>query len=93
MTEREWQAQVTELLTRHGWLCYHTWNPIHSPAGFPDIVAVRDNRILAIELKVGGRQPTPKQREWLRALEGVKVVDAFVCRPAADLSALEELVA
>jgi VRR-NUC domain len=93
VSERSFQAQVVKLLGLHGWLVYHTWSSRHSPAGFPDLLCVRDNRVLAIECKTAKGKVTDRQRTWLTALDGVKVVESFVLRPAADLSALEELVA
>ena len=92
MTEREWQRTVMELLELHGWMAYHTWSSVHSPAGFPDLIAVRDNRILAIECKTQKGKVTDAQRKWLGALDGVKVIEAFVSRPAPDLSELEQVM-
>jgi Holliday junction resolvase len=94
VTEREWQRTVMALLELHGWgPIYHTWSSVHSPAGFPDLIAVRDNRILAIECKTQKGKVTDAQRKWLGALDGVKVIEAFVSRPAPDLSELEQVMA
>lgn len=92
VTEKRWQAQVVELLKACGWAVYHTYDSRRSPAGFPDIVAIRGRRLLALELKTLAGEATPEQLAWLRAFEGVEAVDAAVLRPSNDLSALEELV-
>lgn len=92
MTEKQWEAVVVKLLKLHKWRVYHSWSSIHSPAGFPDLLCVRDNRVLAIELKSEKGRVSHSQDEWLRSLSGVKVVDAFVLRPAEDLSELEEML-
>lgn len=66
-TERAFQAQVEELLTLHGWYCWHVNLPMRSKAGFPDILAIRE-RVIWIELKVrrkGGRgKVMPEQRAF-----------------------------
>lgn len=93
MTEKQWQAIVVELLQRHGWRVFHPWTAIHSAAGYPDLTAVRDGRLLFIECKTAKGRVSKAQVEWLTALDGVKVADAFVCRPADDLGELEALIA
>lgn len=67
ITEKQFEAQVKQLAKMFGWLYYHTWRSIHSPAGFPDCVFVRE-RVVYAELKTDKGQPTPDQYEWLRAL-------------------------
>lgn len=93
MTEKEWQDVVVKLLKLHGWLVFHPFDSRKSEAGFPDLTCVRDGRLLFIELKAMKGQATPEQRAWLTMLEGVKVVDAFVLRPANDLSEFTALIA
>ena len=71
MSERELQQTVIELarLLRYT-LIYHTWNSIHSPKGFPDLMLCRpsDGRGLDIELKSEKGKLTPAQTEWLEGL-------------------------
>jgi hypothetical protein len=71
MTEAEFQSQTTKLLRELGYdLQYHTWVGLHSPAGFPDTVALRprDGRLVFIELKRMAGVTKPAQMSWLRAL-------------------------
>lgn len=49
--------------------------------GWPDLVVVRGARMVIRELKVENRQPTPEQREWLKALAEVREVDVGVWWP------------
>lgn len=68
LTEKQWQAQVEQLARLIGWMCYHTWNSMRSSAGFPDIVMVKGNEIIFVELKTNKGKLTPQQVKWLDAL-------------------------
>ena len=81
MTEAELTKAVISLLDHHGWRAVH-FKPAQGSrgewrtpmlgrlaAGFPDILAVRDDRGVVIELKVGNRKPRPEQHAWLTAFE------------------------
>lgn len=81
-------AQTLELLRADGWLTYHTFDSRRSTPGFPDIVAVRDGRMLAIECKTATGRATADQLHWLRELAGVRSVDAFILRPGVTMDAL-----
>ncbi len=81
VSEKEFQQAVLEYAKLCGWMCYHTWSSIHSPAGFPDLVLVRPPRVVFAELKVGKREPTPAQREWLILLASCAGVEAYLWRP------------
>lgn len=81
ITERDFLATVRSFAELLGWTCYHTWQSIHSPAGFPDLVLVRPPRIIFAELKVGKRHPTPAQERWLNLLRECPGVEAYLWRP------------
>jgi hypothetical protein len=66
-TECGFQDAVIQLAKLRGWKVYHTWNSKHSEAGFPDLLMLRGERIIAAELKRDGKRPTPAQDEWLVA--------------------------
>lgn len=92
-TERQWQGQVEDLLQRFNWLYYHTWRSDHSAAGFPDITAVRDERLVFLELKTDDdkhSQPSDAQLEWLAALSRTGA-HSGVYRPR-DIAAVVELL-
>ena len=87
MSEDEFQKIVEDLAKKHGWLCYHVPYGVPRPAGFPDLILVRD-RVLFRELKIKDRAPKRKQKEWLRKLKEAGC-DAGIWRPS-DLKKIEE---
>ena len=85
MSERALSRAIVQLATALNWRV-HTLSDSrslrsHHP-GFPDLVCVRDGRMLAVELKVAGRKPTDAQVAWLHALERVEGVEVYLWRPA-----------
>jgi hypothetical protein len=68
MSEAELQAAVIDLARRLGWLVYHTHDSRRSPAGFPDLVCVRD-RVIYIELKTEKGGLSEEQSQWLLWLD------------------------
>ena len=79
-SEDQLQSQITEAATVLGWLWYHTHNSRRSPAGFPDLVLVRGDRVIFAELKVWNKKPTEKQERWLGALDAT-AAEVYVWRP------------
>lgn len=63
--EASFQRQVTDLLHSRGWLWYHANLSIRDRRGFPDLIACRRDRLLAVELKSANGKPTEDQLEWL----------------------------
>ena len=94
MTEKQLMQNAIALLRRHGYLVFHPFDSRRSEPGWPDLFAVHpDNgKVFAIECKSEKGRTTRAQRAWLKALLGVKVVDAFVLRPGPDLEQLEALL-
>ena len=90
MTETEFQRSVIELAQRTGWKVAHFrpaktekgWRtPVAADgAGFPDLVCLSGARIVVAELKLDGKQPPQKQREWLDAWAGT-AAEVHVWRP------------
>lgn len=68
ISEKAFQAQVIQLAALHGWLCYHTFDSRRSAAGFPDLVLVRDGRVIFAELKTERGKVSAHQRQWIDAL-------------------------
>jgi len=68
ISEKQFEQQVHDLARLYHWLYYHTWRSYHSPAGFPDCVLVRGNRLIFAELKAEAGKVSDKQQEWLDAL-------------------------
>jgi len=98
MLEKDWQAKVTDLAKLLGWRVYSTRaaftgkgyrTPVTS-RGFPDLLLVREGRLVAAELKVGSPL-APEQREWLDELGKVAGVESFVWKPA-DFDQIVEIL-
>lgn len=71
MTEKAFSQLVVDTARAFHWQVYRTWNSIHSPSGFPDIVAVRGRtaELIFAELKREGKEPTRAQEEWIALLQ------------------------
>jgi len=82
MSEAELQANVRELARVRGWKCYHTHDARRSDVGFPDLVLVRENRLLFVELKSEKGKPSPAQIEWLHVLMLTRRVETFLWKPS-----------
>ena len=54
--------------------------------GFPDIMAVRGQRLLAIEVKGKGDSVRAEQHQWLAELDALPCCDAVVATPKDWLS-------
>jgi len=90
MTERAFMRRVLRFAKAHGWKAFHpaparfghAWRTPYAGngQGFPDLVLVRPPQVLFVEVKCGGRTPTPAQREWLSALGQCTAVHACVWR-------------
>lgn len=90
-SEKAFQQTVIEMATALGFTVYHTWRSDNSPAGFPDIIAIRGNRLLAWELKSARGHLSIQQVDWLTAFSGVERVEIGVYRPA-DMDLVEALL-
>ena len=92
-TEAQFTRSVVQLLQLRGWRVAHYPDSrrLQGDKGLPDILAVsgKRGRILALELKVGYRQPTDDQRRWMDDLSAAGCVCA-VLRPQ-DWRQLERL--
>ncbi len=84
IAEKQFEAQVKDLARLFGWKYYHTWRSIHSPAGFPDCVLARRERLIFAELKSEKGTVSDKQQEWLDVLGNVgdKDVQVYLWRPS-----------
>ena len=100
MSEREFTAQVIELLVRLGWKVHHVFEAYHyarrTTKGYPDICAVKLNddatstRLLFAELKSSKGTLTIEQNEWLQVLAMAPGVECYLWREGEDT--LERIV-
>jgi VRR-NUC domain len=99
VSERDFQKTVTDALTLFGWRWCHFrpartqrgWRTaISGSPGFPDIVAVRGDRILYVELKAANGKLRDEQQAWLSNL-GAAGADCHCWRPS-DWPFIERLI-
>jgi len=71
MSERQLQDAIIDCARRLGYLVYHPWTSVHSEAGFPDLCMVHAGqlRILFVELKKQGEDPSEAQWEWITDID------------------------
>ena len=87
MTEAQFQRSVIELAQINGWRVFHArkaqngkgaWRtPVAADgAGFPDLVLVKDGRLVFAELKTDTGRLRPEQKQWLDELSLVGIDSA-----------------
>ena len=95
ITEADFQKQVIELAHLFGWkvcefrkarLKKRGQDTYRTPfgadgAGFPDLILIRDNVLLVVELKSERGKTTPAQEQWLSAFTKAGVISR-VWRPS-----------
>jgi hypothetical protein len=88
--EREFQRTLVQVLEAFGWEVNHTyplmtkhgWRTGTTAVGWPDLTALREPRILAIEVKGDHTPVEPAQLAWLSLFATVPCARAWVLRPA-----------
>ena len=91
LTEKAFQEKVVALAKACGWLVYHTFDARRSEPGFPDLILIRGEYMLAVELKTAAGKVTEAQQKWITAFARVGDVDARVWRPN-DWPEIESMV-
>lgn len=99
ITEKQFATQVESLLsifqwrwchfrparTKHGWTTAMSGHP-----GFPDYIAVKGERLLAVEIKSEKGKVTPEQMAWLDAFQEAGA-ETFLWRPSDSDFAVTKL--
>lgn len=67
--EKSFQADVVKLAKRCGWRVFHVHDSRKSEKGWPDLVLLRGQVLLFVELKTMTGTVQPEQQEWLDALQ------------------------
>ena len=80
-SEKEFQSAVIALAKQNGWIVHHHFDSRRSEPGWPDLVLIRDGRLLIRELKTEIGEESPEQIVWLAALRSCGV-DAETWRPS-----------
>jgi len=95
VSERDFQRQVRDIASLHGWDEHVVYNSRRSPEGWPDLFFVRvgacvvpacktpvANKAVAFECKTEKGKATYAQRHWLNMLDGVPGITAMLIRPS-----------
>ena len=91
-TEAAFQAAIVQKAREWGWLCFHTYDSRRCEPGFPDLILLRRDRMIAAELKRSRKEkPSPAQRKWLRAFQGVSGANVYIWSPEDWDTILKEL--
>lgn len=91
-SEASFMARVVALARLNHWKVFHAHRSDHSESGFPDLVMLRRNRLLAWECKSQSGRPTAEQIAWRDAFDGVITVRAEIVRPSDWDAIVRELV-
>lgn len=92
ITHKQFQGQIEDLFKLYNYRFYHTYRSTFSVAGFPDYLALRGNKQVVAELKVGKDKPTAEQEEWLHAFSELDNCEVHVWRPEDTLEAIAEIL-
>ena len=79
----DFMPTVIKLAQLCGWRPFHVHDSRRSAAGFPDLVMLNGDSLIAAELKVGKNTTTTEQYEWLAEFDQVPGCTAVVWRPDA----------
>jgi hypothetical protein len=72
LTEAVIEKALRQALAVKGFrLCYHTRFAVGSDTGFPDLVAVRDGALVALEVKGPRGRLRPNQADWIAAFRSL----------------------
>jgi hypothetical protein len=89
ISESALQSTVVEMAEVLGWTAYHTYDSRRSQRGFPDLVMVRQGRVIFAELKSAKGRVPPEQQHWLDQLRQCPGVETYLWRPS-DLDQITE---
>ena len=84
LTEADIRRQVKDYLTLKNWFVLYHLQGLGSMVGLPDLQAVKEGRIIFIELKRPGGNQRPSQVDFQRKLEAAGG-EYILCRGIEDL--------
>lgn len=93
-SEAKFQREVTDLLDLRHWRWHHEVDSRKSKRGLPDIIAVRRDRLIFIELKTKRGVLTDDQIGWLCDVKQMAChqVEVYIWRPN-DWTEIERVLA
>jgi Holliday junction resolvase len=94
--ERDYQRTIVELLDALGWASCHTyplrtehgWRTGTTAKGWPDLVALRGEYVVAIEVKSDTGRVQPEQLTWLQLFAELGSGRAWIVSPRLDFGLL-----
>ena len=84
ITETDIRRQVRDYLRIKGWFCFHVLQGLGCYLGVTDLIAVRDGRVIFIELKTARGRQSDYQRKFQADLEAAGG-EYVLCRGVDDL--------
>ena len=83
---------MTDVANAGSWLVYHTYDSRRSQAGFPDLVMVKNGRVIFAELKTQKGRIRKEQERWLDALALNSNIEVYLWRPSDSDQIIETLL-
>lgn len=79
-TQREsrFKVKVLDWLKEQGWKAWKNHGNIYTDGGMPDVMAIKNGRFVAFELKMPGGTATALQSKWIRELQAQNAAVAMV---------------
>ena len=84
ITETDIRRQGRDYLRIKGWFVFYVLQGLGAYRGIPDLIAVRDGRVLFIELKTARGRQSDHQKKFQADLEAAGG-EYILCRGADDL--------
>jgi VRR-NUC domain len=82
ITEKAFQQTVIDYARYRGWLVFHAYDSRRSAKGFPDLVLVREQRLVVAELKTMRGKLSLAQQDWASALLHATSCEFHIWRPS-----------
>ncbi len=84
ITETDIRRQVTDYLRIKGWFVFYVLQGLGAYRGIPDLIAVKNGRVLFIELKSARGRQSDHQKKFQADLEAAGG-EYILCRGVEDL--------
>lgn len=89
--EKAFQRWVIESAKENDWSVYFTHDSRGSPPGFPDLVLVKEECLIFVELKTETGVVSCDQKTWIERLRNAKTIRTFLWRPSNQKDILNVL--
>jgi len=70
ITENDIKRQIKQLLSLKGYFHFHILQGLGAYRGIPDIIAIKNNRVLFLEIKRPGGRQSDYQKQFQADIEG-----------------------